>query len=115
MNVRRTLIVATIVLAALTSACGGEDTDSPAQESPEVSAQPDTEESPPEEGGMPDLSGMTIDEASETLEAILNSYDLKIKYESSAEPSGTVITQTPAAGTPLEAGRIYTVRVTVSK
>jgi hypothetical protein len=112
------LLIALVVFVALGSGCGGSggsDTPAPAAGSRESTAPPAVEESPPAEDGMPDLTGMTIDEASDTLEAVLNSYNLKIAYESSDAPAGTVFEQRPAAGSPLEAGRLYTVRVTVSE
>ena len=115
MRLPHKLLIALLVFVALGSGCGGSDTPAPEAGSRESTPPPTAEESPTAEDGMPDLTGMTVEEASDTLEAILNSYNLKIAYESSDAPSGTVFEQTPAAGSPLEAGRLYTVKVTVSK
>lgn len=70
---------------------------------------------------MPDLTGMTVEAAGDTLSDALGSYDMRAVYETSDQPKGTVISQTPPAGTPLTAEElpltpdgIAKVRITVS-
>ena len=97
------------MLAVALTACGG---DSGGEET--VAGQPGGGAATAERG-IPDLVGATIEEAQAMLVAANPAFDLKIAYARSAEPEGTVIAQSPGAGSPLEfSGRLYEVEITVS-
>jgi PASTA domain-containing protein len=101
----RRLAGAMLVLAIALSGCGGSDGE---QTAAGTSA---------DENGvaMPDLIGMTVDEASAALNEAQPAFNLKIAYGASRKPRDRVFAQSPAPGTPLPADKLYRVRLSISK
>jgi hypothetical protein len=94
-------------LAAALGGCGG-DSDGGGGEAPSDGGQASAE------GTMPDLTGASRTEAEEQIASTLEFSDLRISYEDSSEPAGTVIGQSPEPGTPLTPGKLYRVKLTMS-
>ena len=102
----RGLTAALLVLTTGLGGCGGESDDE------QTAAGTSADESAL---AMPDLTGMTVDEASTALAEAQPTFDMKVSYEASAKPRDRVFAQAPASGTPLPAGELYRVRLSISK
>ncbi|MEK6276856.1 MAG: PASTA domain-containing protein [Actinomycetota bacterium] len=108
------LLIVCLVTLGL-AACGGGDSNGTTDAPSQGSGSQATSTQAPAEGGMPSVIGKTIGQAESTLDPVLNSYNLKFSYEKSGEKPGTVIDQSPAPGSPLTPGKVYTVKITVSE
>jgi hypothetical protein len=103
-----TVVAATCAPAPALGGCGGDSDSDGSGETPSDAGQASAE------GTMPDLTGASLTEAQEQITSTLEFSELKISYEDSSEPAGTVIGQSPAAGTPLTSGKLYRVKLTMS-
>lgn len=121
---RRNAALILVILAVLSvGACGSKDSSSsttPAASptvaestSPAVISSPTS--SPATTGGiMPDLTGMTWEEATAATAAAFAYYSISSAYEDSTETAGTVIGQEPAAGTAVVPDKNNSISVVVT-